>query len=105
MLSSRAVFDETHDKAITFVGLDHNCRNLGLTELNESLDSALATNKIIACRIRVGFSRADRDRTFEAKLNNALYDFLKIPPISDSRIQEANLVNRDGLNLFQSFRF
>src|ERR1700719_2128356 len=105
MLSSRTVFDETHDKAITFLSLDHNCRDFCLTELNESLNSPLATNKIIACSIRIGFSRAHRDRALEADFGDALNDFLKIPPISKSRIQEANLVNRNGLNLFQSCRF
>src|SRR6202022_4769248 len=105
MLSSRTVFDETHDKAITFLSLDHNCWDCGLTELNESLNSPLATNKIIACRVRVGFSRADRDRALEADFGDALNDFLKIPPISNSRIQEATPAKRQALNLFQGFLF
>jgi hypothetical protein len=86
MLTPCAVLNEAPDQAITFVGLNYDGRDLRLAELNERFDSALATNKIIACRVRVAFSRADRNRTLEPYIGNALHNFLKVAAISESRI-------------------
>src|SRR5450759_1725974 len=107
MLASCAVFNEAHDQAITFLGLNYNSRDLRLTELDERFNSTLATNKIIACRVRVALSRANGDRTLEPDIGDALHDFLKITPIADPRVQKANLVNGNGLNSLRasSFRF
>src|SRR5258708_4996098 len=86
MLASCAVFNEAHDQAITFLGLNYNRRDLRLTELDERFNSTLATNKIIARRVRLALSRANGDRTLEPDIGDALHDFLKIATISDSRI-------------------
>jgi hypothetical protein len=86
MLTPCAVLNEAHDQAITFLGLNYNGRDLGLTELDKGFDSALATNKVIACRIRFAFSWANRDRALEPNIGNALHDFLKVAAVSDSRI-------------------
>ena len=82
MLAPCTVFNEAHDQAIAFLGLDDNGWDLRLTELNEGFDSALATHKVIACRVRFAFPRANRDRTLEPDVGDALHDFLKIATIS-----------------------
>jgi hypothetical protein len=85
MLASCTVFYEAHDEAIGFFGLNYDGRDLCLAELNECLDSTLATNKIIACRVCLAPSRTNRNRTLEPDVSDALDDFLKIAAISDSR--------------------
>ena len=75
MLSPGAVLNEAHDQAITFFGLNYNGRDFRLTELDERFDSTLAANKIIACRVRVAFSRADRNRTLESDIGRCSAQF------------------------------
>ena len=84
MLAPRTVFNQAHHQAVAFFGLNDNGWDLGLTELDERFDSTLATNKIIACRVRLALSRANRDRALEPDIGNALYNLLKIAPISES---------------------
>jgi hypothetical protein len=86
MLASCTVFNETHDQAIAFLGLDDNGRDFRLTELDERFNSTLTANEIIACRVRLTLSRANGDRTLEPDIGDALYYFLKISTISDPRV-------------------
>src|SRR5450759_2106189 len=78
MLAPCTVLNEAHDQAVAFLGLNDNGWDLGLTQLDERFDSTLTTNKIIACRVRLALSRANRDRALEPDIGNALYNFLKI---------------------------
>src|ERR1700730_1665604 len=89
VLPSRAVLNKTHNKTVSFLGLNPNCWNCCLAELNERFDTALAATEVVVCRIRVRLSRTNGDRALEANLGNALYDIVKLAPVSDSRIQEA----------------
>jgi hypothetical protein len=86
MLAPCTVFNQAHDQAIAFLGIDDNGWDLRLTELNEGLDSALATHKVVASRVLVAFPRADRDRPLKPDVGDALHDFLKVAPISYPRI-------------------
>src|SRR6266481_5303509 len=105
MLASCAVLNEAHDQAIGFLSLNYNGGDLFLAELNERLDPTLATNKIVACRVRLSLSRANRDRTLESDVSDALYNLLEIPAIPHSGIEKANLVNWDGLYSLRAVRF
>lgn len=105
MLPSSTVFNEAHDEAITFLRLNDNGWNFGLTKLGKCFNSALAANEIIACRIRVALSRANRDWTLEPDIGNALHDLLKISPVADPRVQKADLVNGNSRYPLCTFRF
>ena len=102
MLASCAVFNEAHDQAVAFFGLDDDGRNFCLAELNERFNSTLTTNKVIAGRVRLALSWANGDRTLQPDVSDALNDFLKVSLISSPGIQKANLVDRNGLYAFRS---
>src|SRR5260370_25023344 len=97
VLASRAILNKTHNQTVAFLGPNNNCWNFCLAEPNECFDATLAANEVVVCRISFRRSRTNGNRTLEANLGNALYDLLKIAPVSDSRIQETDLVNRNGL--------
>src|SRR5665213_1259051 len=105
MLAPCTVLNEAHDQAVAFLGLDDNGWDLGLTKLNICFDATLAADKIIACRVRLALSRANRDRTLEPYISYALYNFLKVAAISESWIQKANLINGNGLHSLRTSRF
>jgi hypothetical protein len=96
VLPSRAVLNKTHNQTVAFLGLNHNCWNFCLAELNECFDTALAANEVVVRRISVRLSWTNGDGTLEANLGNALYDLLKIAPVPESRILKTDLVNRNG---------
>jgi len=64
MLASCTVFYEAHDEAIAFFGLN-TMAGISVGRLNECLDSTLATNKIIACRVASLFRGLTVIRTLE----------------------------------------
>src|SRR5260370_22547907 len=86
VLAPCAVLNKTHNYTLAFLGLNHNCWNFCLAELNECFDTALAANEVVVRRISVRLSWTNGDGTLEANLGNALYDLLKIAPVPESRI-------------------
>ena len=86
MLAPCTIFDKAHDKAITFLSLNYNSRDLRLAELHECFDPSLSANEIIACGVCIALSWADRDRTFEPDVGDTLHDFLKVTAVSGARI-------------------
>ena len=66
VLPSRAILNKTHNQTVAFLGLNHNCWNFCLAELNECFDTALAANEVVVRRISFRLSRANGDRTLEA---------------------------------------
>ena len=79
-------FEVQAGQTFAFLGRNDNGRDFRLTKLDESFDTTLTTNKIIARRVHVTLSRADRNRTLESDISDALHDLLKVAAISDSRI-------------------
>jgi hypothetical protein len=86
MLAPCTVFNQAHDQAIAFLGLNDNNWDFCLTELNEGLDSTLATYKIIAHQVFLALSWAHRDGTLQPDVSDALHDFLKVTAIAQPRI-------------------
>src|SRR5258707_10258643 len=97
MFRFRAILNKIYNQTVRFLCLNDNCWNFCLAELNECFDTALAANEVVVRRISFRLSRTNGDGTLEANLGNALYDLLKIAPVSGSRIQETDLVNGNGL--------
>jgi len=102
MLASCTVFNQAHHQAIIFLGFNDDSRNLRLAELQEGFNSPLATDEIVACGVCLGFSRAHGNRTLEPDIGDALDDFLKVATISNPGVENANLIDRDGLDSFRA---
>src|SRR5258708_8499652 len=76
VLPSRAIFNKTHNQTVAFLGLNHNCWNFCLAELNECFDTALAANEVAVRRITFRPPRTTRARPLTPNLANPLY-----PPV------------------------
>lgn len=105
MLSPSAVLDQAHHQAVRLVGVDDVGGYLGLTQLDERFQPALAANQIKLfippiCRL----TATHRDRSLQADLGDVVDDLLEVPPVTHARVQDADPVDPNHLDVLPGAR-